>query len=158
LFITIAACLFLLTTTIFGNNIGAFHNRSVGDTFMANTVKKSFDQPEETRAVPKGTIEVVNLGDVQAMRATFEPGWKWSESVKPIAGTDSCQVAHMGFMVSGKMIVKMDDGTEYTLNAGDAATIPPGHDAWIVGDEKCVFIDFQGAATYAKPKETQTTA
>jgi quercetin dioxygenase-like cupin family protein len=125
---------------------------------MAEIVKKNFDHPEETRTVPNGTIEVVDLGELQAMRATFKPGWKWSESVKPVAGTDSCQVAHTGFMLSGKMIIKMDDGTEYTLNAGDAVTIPPGHDAWIVGDETCVFIDFQGASVYAKPQSTVTTA
>ncbi len=83
-------------------------------------MRKSFATPDETRNIPKGKIEVVNLGDVQAMRATFEPGWKWSECVKPIAGTDSCQVAHLGYQISGRLIVKMDDGTEYEYGPGDA--------------------------------------
>lgn len=112
-------------------------------------VKKSFDTPEETRPIPKGKIEVVTLGDVQAMRATFEPGWKWSECVKPIAGTESCQVTHLGYMLSGRMIIKMDDGAELGFGPGDVAFVPPGHDAWIVGDKPAVFIDFQGGGTYA---------
>ena len=115
-------------------------------------VKKSFDNPEETRNIEKGKVEVVNLGDVQAMRVTFEPGWKWSECVKPVAGTDSCEVAHLGYALSGKMVVRMDDGSEFEVGAGEVCSIPPGHDAWIVGDETCVFIDFQGGATYAKPQ------
>ena len=117
----------------------------------AATVRKGFDSPDETRNISKGRVEVVNLGDVQAMRATFEPGWKWSESVKPIAGTESCQVAHMGYQVSGRMAVRMDDGSEHEFGPGDAGVIPPGHDAWVVGDEPVVFIDFQGAGVYAKP-------
>jgi hypothetical protein len=116
------------------------------------TIRKGFDSPDETRTISKGKVEVVNLGDVQAMRATFEPGWKWSESVKPIAGTDSCQVAHMGYQVAGRMAVRMDDGSELEFGPGDAGLIPPGHDAWVVGDESVVFIDFQGAGVYAKPK------
>lgn len=118
----------------------------------AATIRKGFDSPDETRTISKGKVEVVNLGDVQAMRATFEPGWKWSECVKPVAGTDSCQVAHMGYMVSGTMVAKMDDGSEHEFRPGDAGIIPPGHDAWVVGEEAVVFIDFQGASTYAKPQ------
>ena len=117
-----------------------------------STVKKSFNSPDETRPIPKGKVEVVNLGDVTAMRVTFEPGWKWSESLKQIAGTESCQTAHMGYMESGRMVVRMDDGTEHEFAPGDACTIPPGHDAWVVGDEPVVFIDFQGGAGYAKPQ------
>lgn len=116
------------------------------------TVKKSFNSPDETRTPPKAKVEVVNLGEVTAMRATFEPGWKWSESLKPIVGTDSCQVAHMGYMVSGRMVVKMDDGTEHEFGPGEVGVIPPGHDAWIIGDEPVVFIDFQKDNTYAKPQ------
>jgi len=98
----------------------------------------------------KGKVEVLNMGSTQVMRATFEPGWKWSECVKPIAGTDSCQVAHLIYTVSGKMTVRMDDGSEFDVKAGDVTSIPPGHDAWIVGNEKYVGVDFQGAGTYAK--------
>jgi hypothetical protein len=85
------------------------------------------------------------------MRATFEPGWRWSECVKPIAGTPSCQVAHLGYMVQGRMRIKMDDGSEEEIGPGEVAMIPPGHDAWIVGNERCVIIDFQGGSVYAKP-------
>jgi quercetin dioxygenase-like cupin family protein len=118
----------------------------------ATVVNKSFDRPDETRTISKGRVEVVNLGDVQAMRVTFEPGWKWSECVKPVAGTESCQVANMGYMQSGHMGVKMDDGSTHDFHAGDASIIPAGHDAWVIGDEPVVFVDFQGAAVYAKPK------
>lgn len=118
----------------------------------AATIRKSFATPDEVRNIPNGRVEVVTLGDVQAMRATFEPGWKWSESVKPVAGTDSCQVAHLGYQVSGRMIVRMDDGSEHEFGPGDACAIPAGHDAWVLGDEPVVLIDFQGAAIYARPK------
>ena len=111
---------------------------------------KNFSAPEETRSMDKGKVEVLNLAGTQVMRATFQPDWKWSECVKPIAGTESCQVGHLIYTLSGKMVVKMDDGSELEINAGDVTAIPPGHDAWIVGDEAYVGIDFQGASTYAK--------
>ena len=119
---------------------------------MAETVKKNFDSPEETRSVDKGTVEILNLEGAQVMRATFQPGWKWSECVKPVAGTDSCQVAHLVYTLSGRMAIKMDDGSETEIGAGDVVSIPPGHDAWIVGDEPYVGIDFQGGGSYAKPQ------
>ena len=110
---------------------------------------KSLDSPDETREFENGKMDVVNLGEVTVGRAVFEPGWRWSENVKPIAGTDSCQVPHVGYVVSGRMVVKMDDGTEHEFGPGDAGTIPPGHDAWIEGDEACVWLDFAGAEHYA---------
>jgi mannose-6-phosphate isomerase-like protein (cupin superfamily) len=119
---------------------------------MATTENKSFDSPEETRNVDKGKVEVLNLGGMQVMRATFQPGWKWSECVKPVVGTDSCQVSHLIYTVSGRMIVRMDDGSETEIKPGDATAIPPGHDAWIAGDEPYVGIDFQGGGQYAKPQ------
>ena len=119
---------------------------------MAKMVKKSFDAPEETRPIKKGKIEVVDLGGVQAMRVTFEPGWRWSECVKPIAGTDSCQVSHLINVISGRLVTRMDDGSEAEFGPGDVGSIPPGHDAWTVGNEPFVCIDFQGGAVYAKPK------
>jgi hypothetical protein len=118
---------------------------------MAKMVKKSFNAPDETRPIPKGKLEVVNLSDVQPMRTTFEPGWRWSESVKPIAKTDSCQVLHLTYFVSGRMGVRMDDGSEAEFGPGDVGVIPPGHDAWVVGNEPLVSIDFRGGAIYAKP-------
>jgi quercetin dioxygenase-like cupin family protein len=98
----------------------------------------------------KGQLEVVESGTGMVGRATFEPGWKWSQHVKPIAGTDSCQAAHMGFVISGQMTVVMDDGSKADFGPGDVMIAPPGHDAWTVGNDPCVVIDWQGVADYAK--------
>lgn len=119
---------------------------------MAGMIRMSLDTPEETRpfAEGKGKLELVNIESGPVGRATFEPGWKWSLHVKPIAKTDSCQAAHLGYYVSGRMRVRMDDGEEVEFGPGDFAVIPPGHDAWIVGDDPCVVIDWQGFADYAK--------
>lgn len=111
---------------------------------------KSFNKPDEVRTPPKTKIEVVKVGDSTVMRATFEPGWKWSECIKPIAGTNSCQAPHVNYVISGRMKVVMDDGTEMEMGAGDAADIPPGHDAWVIGNEPCVAIDFAAGKVYAK--------
>jgi hypothetical protein len=112
--------------------------------------RKSLGTPEETRPFPKGKLEVVNVGGTAIGRATFEPGWKWSECVKPIAKTESCQAPHLGYFISGRMKVVMDDGSETEFGPGDAFSIPPGHDAWIVGNDKCVVVDFVGFKDYAK--------
>ena len=112
---------------------------------------KSLDSPDETRPVlDRGKVDIVNLGDVTVGRGVVEPGWRWSVHAKPIAGTDSCQAAHTGYILSGRMHVAMDDGTEGVAAAGDAFVIPPGHDAWTVGDEPCVFLDFSGMAGYIR--------
>ena len=118
---------------------------------MASTVNKNFSSPEETRNIEKGRVDVLDLGGSQVMKAQFEPGWKWSECVKPVVGGDSCQVSHLMYTLKGRMTVKMDDGTEIAIGPGDATFIPPGHDAWIEGDEPFEAVDFQGAANYAKP-------
>lgn len=118
---------------------------------MTNMERKSFDNPDETRLIPNGKLEVVKIGDVTAMRVSFEPGWRWAECVKPIVGTNSCQVAHLMHIVSGRMGVRMDDGTQAEFAPGDVGVIPPGHDAWVVGKEPVIGIDFQGGAVYAKP-------
>ena len=122
---------------------------------MPGMVKKSLGSPEELRtfADGKGKLELVNMEAGPVGRATFEPGWKWSLHVKPIAKTDSCESAHLGYYVSGRMRVRMDDGQEDEFGPGDFAIIPPGHDAWIVGDEPCVVIDWQGFADYARPAQ-----
>jgi hypothetical protein len=118
---------------------------------VAGVTVKSFDSPDETRAFEgKGEAQVVNVGGQTVLKGIFEPGWRWSENVKPIAGTDSCQAPHMLYCESGRMKVAMDDGTESEIGPGDVATIAPGHDAWIVGDETCVMIDFGGFAQYAQ--------
>ena len=120
---------------------------------MAGLIQKTFDKPEETRSFDQGSgkLELVNLDGGPVGRATFQPGWRWSTHMKAKAGTESCQVAHMGYFVSGQMKVVMDDGEEAGFGPGDFMVCPPGHDAWIVGDEACVVIDWQGSATYAKP-------
>jgi quercetin dioxygenase-like cupin family protein len=119
---------------------------------MASLTRKSFDTPDETRPFEegKGKLEVINTNSGVVGRATFQPGWQWSKHVKPIAGTDSCQAGHTGYFVSGRMKVKMDDGEELEFGPGDFGHMEPGHDAWIVGDEPCVVIDWQGFTDYAK--------
>ena len=120
---------------------------------MSDLIRMSLDSPEEVRKFggDSGQLELVNLEAAPVGRATFSPGWRWSEHVKPIAGTHSCQAAHTCYFVSGRMNVVMDDGQEMEYGPGDFAIMPPGHDAWIVGGEPCVVIDWQGFADYAKP-------
>jgi quercetin dioxygenase-like cupin family protein len=114
--------------------------------------KRRFDAPDEVRPMAdKGRVEIINIGGGVVGLATFEPGWRWSEHVKPIAGTDSCQAAHLGYVLSGRQIVEMDDGTSIEFGPGDVLAIPPGHDATVVGDEPCVVVDFAGMANYAVP-------
>jgi quercetin dioxygenase-like cupin family protein len=116
--------------------------------------KKNLDSPDETRTFEKGKVQVTTLGEFNASRFVLEPGWRWSESVKPIVGTDSCQVLHTGYQVSGRLHVRMDDGTEAEGGPGEAYVIPPGHDAWVVGDEPVVTVDMSRvtAEEYAKPE------
>jgi hypothetical protein len=117
-------------------------------------MKKSIDTPDEVREFPHGRIEMVTVGDLVFGRSTFEPGWKWSESVKPIAQTDSCEFPHQLFLQSGRMHVRMDDGTELEIGPGDVVVIGPGHDAWVVGDEPAIGYDFGGEdEDYALPPE-----
>jgi Cupin domain len=115
-------------------------------------IRKNFDQPDEVRPFEEdsGQLAVVDSGRGLVGRAVFRPGWQWSKHVAPIAGTDSCQSAHVGYQVAGQMHVVMDDGEELDFGPGDLAVIPPGHDAWTVGNEPVVFLDWQGFADYAK--------
>jgi class 3 adenylate cyclase len=116
--------------------------------------RKRFDRPDEIRAVEKARIELVELGDLAIGRAVFEPGWRWSEHVKPIVGTESCQVHHIGYVVSGHLRIEMNDGALLDVMGGDAFEIPPGHDAWVIGDEPWVSVDWAGRRLFAKsPKE-----
>ena len=117
---------------------------------MPGIAMKSFDTPDESRTPPKTTVEVVRLGDETAARLTFQPGWRWSESVKPVAKTESCQARHVGAIVSGQLHVIHTDGSEGDARPGDAYVIEPGHDAWVVGDEPVVAFEFESAETYAK--------
>jgi len=120
---------------------------------MPGLIRKSLDSPEEVRKFKAGSgqLELVNLDAGPVGRATFQPGWRWSQHVKPIAKTGSCQAAHTGYFISGRMKVVMDDGEEMDYGPGDFAIMAPGHDAWIVGDDPCVVLDWQGFADYAKP-------
>lgn len=111
---------------------------------------KSFDQPEETRSFENGGVNLVEIAGNKVGRATLEPGWRWSEAVKPIVDTDTCQVAHVGYAISGRLHVVMDDGTELDIKAGDAYEIAPGHDAWVEGDETFRGVEFESLAEYAK--------
>ena len=119
---------------------------------MSGLVRKSLDGPDEVRHFEggKGQVELVNTESGPVGRATFQSGWKWSKHFKSIAKTDSCQAAHVGYFVAGRMKVVMDDGEEMEYGPGDFAAMAPGHDAWVLGDEPCVVIDWQGFADYAK--------
>ena len=110
-----------------------------------------FATPDETRDFPHGHVDLVRIGGAEIGRLTLEPGWRWSTDVKPIAGTDSCQVPHFQYHVSGRLGVRMDDGTEFIAEPGDITSLPPGHDGWVVGDEPVVVIDWFGASTYGRP-------
>ena len=112
--------------------------------------KKSLNTPEEVRSFPKGKLELVTVTGITFGRGTFEPGWRWSESVKPIAGTETCEAPHTQYHVSGRLMVEMEDGKQEEFGPGDVSSIPPGHDAWVVGDEPVVVIDITGMKYYAK--------
>lgn len=111
---------------------------------------KGFGKPDEVREFPRGRLELIRVGGATVGRGTYEPGWRWATSVQPIAKTKSCQAAHFLYHQSGVLRVRMDDGTEFDCRAGDVSLIPPGHDAWVVGNEPVVFVDFQGMVDYAK--------
>jgi len=117
---------------------------------MSKAELRGFGKPEEVREFPKGRLELVTIGGATVGRAILQPGWRWSTSVKPIAGTKSCEAPHFQYHVSGMLRVVMDDGTELDCRAGDVSLLPSGHDAWVVGNEPVVVIDFQGMIDYAK--------
>lgn len=121
---------------------------------MPRPQRRSFTEPEETRTFPHGTLRVITLGEVVVGRYELEPGWKWSTDVKPIAGTPSCQHHHMGYALQGCLHVCLNDGTQYDIVGGDAYEIPPGHDAWVVGDETYVGIEFSGSRMFAIPPDS----
>ncbi len=112
----------------------------------------SFLRPHEIREFPKGRMELVTIGGAAVGRAVFEPGWRWSTSVQPLAKTRSCEAPHFQFHVSGVLRVLMDDGSEFDCRPGDVSLLPSGHDAWVVGDEPAVVVDFQGMLDYARAR------
>jgi quercetin dioxygenase-like cupin family protein len=122
------------------------------DEKLSSVILKRFDHPDEVRTFPKGRYEVVHIGGLTIGRATYEPGWKWSEHVGPSVGRTSCNVEHVGIVVSGRATAAMDDGTVYEMKAGDVFYIPPGHDSWVLGDEPYVSLHVAGATDYALHK------
>lgn len=124
---------------------------------MSQLVIKKFAQPDERRPfVSHGHLDLIRFDGGSIGMGVFEPGWKWSKDVQPLAGTKSCQAAHTCYIVSGSMEILMDDGSRGMLSAGDVAYIPPGHDAWVVGGEACLMVDFEGMSDYARQGEPRS--
>jgi hypothetical protein len=117
---------------------------------MQATEHRAFEEPDEVRTFPNGRAEILQVGDAEIGRLVFEPGWRWSDDVKPIAQTASCEAPHFQYHVSGQLAIAMDDGTEFVARPGDVTSLPSGHDAWVVGDEPVVVVDWFGASEYAK--------
>ncbi|MEX1255959.1 MAG: cupin domain-containing protein [Dehalococcoidia bacterium] len=117
---------------------------------MASAEHKGFGSPDETRPFEKGKADLLNMGGGVIGKLTLQPGWRWSEHVKPIAGTEWCEAPHFQYHVSGTLHVVMADGTEFDAKAGDVTALPSGHDAWVVGNEPVVVVDWWGASNYAK--------
>jgi hypothetical protein len=121
-----------------------------GEAAMQETEHRSFGKPDEIREFPNGRAEIVKVGSGEVGRLVFEPGWRWSNDLKPIAQTESCEAPHFQYHVSGQLAIRMDDGTEFIAGPGDVTSLPSGHDAWVVGDEPAVTVDWFGASNYAK--------
>lgn len=117
---------------------------------MEKAELKSFGKPDEVREFPKGRLELVRIGGATVGRAIFEPGWRWATSIQPLVKTKSCEAPHFQYHVSGVLKVLMDDGTELECKPGDVSFLPSGHDAWVVGDEPAIVVDFHGMIDYAK--------
>jgi len=111
---------------------------------------KNFGKPDEVREFPKGRVELIRIGGAMIGRAIFEPGWRWATSVQPLAKTSSCEAPHFQYHVSGVLRIKMDNGKEFDCMPGDVSLLPSGHDAWVIGNEPAVVVDFQGMLDYAK--------
>jgi hypothetical protein len=117
---------------------------------MEKAELKNFAEPDEVREFPNGRLELIRIGGATIGRAVFEPGWRWATSVQPLARTKSCEAPHFQYHVSGLLKVRMDDGSEFECKPGDVSLLPSGHDAWVVGNQAAVVIDFQGMIDYAK--------
>jgi len=110
---------------------------------------RNFGVPDEVREFPKGRLELINIGGATIGRAVFDPGWRWATSVQPIAKTSSCEAPHFQYHVAGTLRIRMDDGSEFDCRPGDVSLLPSGHDAWVIGDEAAIVVDFQGMLDYA---------
>ncbi len=116
----------------------------------ASSEHKTFAKPDEIREFPNGKAEILNIGGGTVGRLVLKPGWRWSKDVKPVAKTPSCEAPHFQYHLAGKLAIKMDDGTEFVAGPGDVTVLPSGHDAWVVGDETVILIDWFGASSYGK--------
>src|SRR5437763_12892429 len=114
---------------------------------MQTSEHKHFEHPDETREFPNGRAEILKVGDGEVGRLVFQPGWRWSNDVKPLAKTASCEAPHFQYHVSGRLAIRMDDGTEFVAEPGDVTALPKGHDAWVVGDDPVIVVDWDGAST-----------
>jgi hypothetical protein len=114
------------------------------------TEHRQFHRPDEVREFPRGKAEILKIADSEIGRLVFQPGWRWSNDVKPIAKTESCHAPHFQYHVAGRLAIRMDDGTEFIAGPGDVTSLPSGHDAWVVGNEPVVVVDWFGASNYAK--------
>jgi len=118
--------------------------------------RRDMDAAADVRSFPHGRMDVVRLGGSTIGRGTFEPGWRWSESVGPIVGTDMCSLPHVGYVLSGRMMIAPEDGDGFEISAGDAVNISPNHDSWTVGDEPCVVLEILSAERYGKVPSEET--
>ena len=117
---------------------------------MAKAEQKNLDKPDETRTFTNGQVDIIRIGAGEVGRLTLQPGWRWSEHVKPVAGTDWCEAPHFQYHLAGTLHIQMADGTEFDAGPGDVTALPQGHDAWVVGDEPVVVVDWWGASNYAR--------
>ncbi|MCC7103629.1 MAG: cupin domain-containing protein [Chloroflexi bacterium] len=117
---------------------------------MAGQELKNFESADETRAFEKGPVDLVNIGGGVVGRLTLEPGWRWSEHIKPAAGTEWCEAPHFQYQVSGRLRIKSSDGSEIESGPGDVTFLPAGHDAWVLGNEPVVLVDWNGTSKYAR--------
>ena len=120
-------------------------------TTEAKAEQKRFGMPDETRTFELGRLDLLNIGGGVVGRLEFQPGWRWSEHIKPAAGTELCEAPHFQYHLQGTLRIRMEDGTEFDAVPGDVTALPSGHDAWVVGDEPVVIVDWYGASNYAKP-------
>lgn len=134
--------------------VGRLCSYSIEGTIMSTheqvTEHKSFSEPDETREFSNGKAEILKIGQCEVGRFTFKPGWRWSNDIRPLAQTPSCQAPHFQYHVAGRLAILMDDGTEIIAGPGDITSLPKGHDAWVVGDETVVVVDWFGASNYAR--------
>lgn len=120
---------------------------------MSGVESKNVGSPDEVREFPYGRGDIVNIGGGQVSRMTLQPGWRWSEHIKPVAKTEWCEAPHFQYVISGHMGVMMADGSQYEAHPGDVLILPPGHDGWVIGDEPAILVDWGGAHVWGKPSE-----